>query len=44
MMRRIGLLRFGFIGLFLAFVLIPLYWVMTTSIKPSDDYLAVPPV
>ena len=26
------------------FVLAPLYWVFVTSIKPSDDYLAVPPV
>jgi multiple sugar transport system permease protein len=26
------------------FVLIPLYWVAITSIKPSNDYLAVPPV
>ena len=27
-----------------AFVLVPLYWVAITSIKPSNDYLAVPPV
>jgi multiple sugar transport system permease protein len=27
-----------------AFVLVPLYWSFVTSIKPSDDYLAVPPV
>ena len=26
------------------FVLLPLYWVVITSIKPSDDYLATPPV
>ena len=26
------------------FVLAPLYWVFITSIKPSDDYLAIPPV
>ena len=26
------------------FVLLPLYWMFNTSIKPSDDYLAVPPV
>ncbi len=44
MMRPSSLLRFGFIGVFLTFVLIPLYWVVITSIKPSDDYLAVPPV
>ena len=28
----------------LLFLLAPLYWVFVTSIKPSDDYLAVPPV
>jgi multiple sugar transport system permease protein len=28
----------------LLFVLAPLYWVAITSIKPADDYLAVPPV
>ena len=33
-----------FLGLFLIFVLGPLYWMFITSIKPSDDYLAVPPV
>jgi multiple sugar transport system permease protein len=33
-----------YIGLFLLFVFVPLYWVLITSIKPSDDYLAVPPV
>jgi multiple sugar transport system permease protein len=33
-----------FLGFFLLFVLGPLYWVLITSIKPSDDYLAVPPV
>lgn len=42
--RRFGVLRALFIALFLAFVLLPLYWVVVTSIKPSDDYLAVPPV
>ena len=36
--------RFLFLGLFLAFVFVPLYWMFVTSIKPSDDYLAVPPV
>ena len=25
-------------------MLAPLYWMVITSIKPSDDYLAVPPV
>ena len=42
--RSSGLGRFVFLGLFLLFVLVPLYWMFITSIKPSDDYLAVPPV
>ena len=43
--RRRGMVgRLIFIGLFLLFVLMPLYWMFITSIKPSDDYLAVPPV
>ncbi|GLS18358.1 binding-protein-dependent transport systems inner membrane component [Labrys miyagiensis] len=43
--RRRGMIgRLIFIGLFLLFVLMPLYWMFITSIKPSDDYLAVPPV
>jgi len=29
---------------FLLFTFTPLYWMFITSIKPSDDYLAVPPV
>lgn len=33
-----------FLGLFLLFTSVPLYWMFITSIKPSDDYLAVPPV
>ena len=32
------------IAVALLFVLAPLYWVAITSIKPTDDYLAVPPV
>jgi multiple sugar transport system permease protein len=36
--------RLILLGLFLPFVLAPLYWMFVTSIKPSDDYLAVPPV
>ena len=43
-LRRIPIGRILFIGLFLLFVLVPLYWMAMTSIKPSDDYLAVPPV
>jgi multiple sugar transport system permease protein len=38
------LLRFAFLLAFLIFVLLPLYWVVITSIKPSSDYLTVPPV
>jgi multiple sugar transport system permease protein len=37
-------LRFGYIGLLLAFLLLPLYWVVVTSIKPVEDYQAIPPV
>jgi multiple sugar transport system permease protein len=36
--------RFVFLGLWLLFLLGPLYWMFITSIKPSNDYLAVPPV
>jgi multiple sugar transport system permease protein len=36
--------RFVWLGLWLLFVLAPLYWMLVTSIKPSDDYLANPPV
>ena len=42
--RRPEIGRFVFLGAFLIFVLGPLYWMFITSIKPSDDYLAVPPV
>jgi multiple sugar transport system permease protein len=42
--RRPPVLRIVFLGVWLLFVLAPLYWVFVTSIKPSDDYLAVPPV
>jgi multiple sugar transport system permease protein len=42
--RRAPVGRFVFIALWLAFVLAPLYWMLVTSIKPSDDYLANPPV
>ena len=39
-----GLARFLVVALFVIFVLTPLYWVVITSIKPSSDYLTVPPV
>jgi multiple sugar transport system permease protein len=42
--RALPIARIVFLGLFLIFVLVPLYWGAITSIKPSDDYLAVPPV
>lgn len=41
---RLPIGRILLIGGFLIFVLVPLYWMFVTSIKPSDDYLAVPPV
>ena len=41
---RDGIARFLIVGLFVVFVLVPLYWVIITSIKPSKDYLTVPPV
>jgi multiple sugar transport system permease protein len=36
--------RAAIIAFFVLFVLTPLYWVIITSIKPSSDYLSVPPV
>jgi multiple sugar transport system permease protein len=44
--RRSGvdLLRIACLGVFVIFVLVPLYWMVITSIKPTSDYLAVPPV
>lgn len=42
--RVVGLVRFVYIGGFLIFLLLPLYWMVITSIKPVSDYLAVPPV
>ena len=41
---RIPIGRILFVTLFLIFLLAPLYWMAMTSIKPSDDYLTVPPV
>ena len=41
---RIPAARILLLGFFLVFVLVPLYWMFNTSIKPSDDYLAIPPV
>lgn len=42
--RRFGLARSALLAAFLVFVLFPLYWVVVTSIKPSSDYLANPPI
>ncbi len=42
--KRFPIGRIILLGLFLAFVIAPLYWVFITSIKPSDDYLATPPI
>jgi multiple sugar transport system permease protein len=41
---RIPFARILLLGFFLVFVLIPLYWMLNTSLKPSSDYLAIPPV
>ena len=42
--RRIPVARIIVLGLFLLLMFGPLYWLVITSIKPSDDFLAVPPV
>jgi multiple sugar transport system permease protein len=42
--RRIAFGRIILLSLFLVFVLVPIYWMFNTSIKPSSDYLAIPPV
>ena len=44
--RPIGgnVVRFVALTLFLVFVLVPLYWMVMTSVKPTSDYLTVPPV
>jgi multiple sugar transport system permease protein len=48
--RRQGALSFDnlarilYLGLFVAFLLGPLYWTVITSIKPVDDYMTIPPV
>jgi multiple sugar transport system permease protein len=39
-----ALLRATVIGFFLVFIMVPLYWMVMTSIKPSSDYMTVPPV
>jgi multiple sugar transport system permease protein len=42
--RRIAFGRIILLTSFLVFVLVPIYWMFNTSIKPSSDYLAIPPV
>ena len=43
-LRAATVARIAFVGSWLLFLLIPLYWMFITSIKPSNDYLAVPPI
>ena len=43
-LRPATVARIAFVGFWLLFLLIPIYWMFITSIKPSDDYLAIPPV
>jgi multiple sugar transport system permease protein len=43
-LRAATVVRIAFVGFWLLFLLIPLYWMFITSIKPSNDYLAVPPI
>ena len=42
--RRADLVRFLFIGLYLVFLLLPMYWAVITAFKPQEDILAQPPV
>ncbi|SDB35372.1 carbohydrate ABC transporter permease [Bauldia litoralis] len=42
--RSVPIGRILLLGFFVIFVIVPLYWVFNTSIKPSSDYLAIPPV
>ncbi len=44
--RPIGanLVRIVALTLFLVFVLVPLYWMVMTSVKPTSDYMTIPPV
>jgi multiple sugar transport system permease protein len=42
--RAGSVLRSSFILLYLGFLLLPLYWVAITSIKPQDDLLVDPPI
>jgi multiple sugar transport system permease protein len=44
LLRVGGVLRALFIGVYLLFLLVPLYWMAVTSFKTQDDQLADPPV
>jgi multiple sugar transport system permease protein len=39
-----GVLRYAFIALYTAFLLLPLYWMAVTSVKSQEDQLSDPPV
>jgi len=43
-LRAGTVLRWIFIALYLGFLLLPLYWVAITSIKPQEDLLVEPPI
>jgi multiple sugar transport system permease protein len=43
-MRVGAIARWFFIGLYVLFLLVPLYWAAVTSIKPQEDLLVDPPV
>ena len=43
-LRAATVARIAFVGFWLLLLLVPLYWMFITSIKPSNDYLAVPPI
>jgi multiple sugar transport system permease protein len=43
-LRPGSMVRFLFIFLYLGFLLLPLYWVAITSIKPQEDLLVDPPI
>jgi multiple sugar transport system permease protein len=43
-LRAATVARIAFVGFWLLFLVVPLYWMFITSIKPSNDYLAVPPI
>jgi multiple sugar transport system permease protein len=42
--RRVDLARFTLIGVYVIFLLLPMYWALITAFKPQEDILAQPPV